>query len=107
MSSIQKLSVLGIKPDKITPKNNRSYLDTGKLCNYKCEFCYYKDKLDDNSQSFEYLMKYEGMNVYPAYPLPIIMPMPDIKQNIFGDFNDILFNSNEKMVFINTVYIPI
>lgn len=26
--------------------NNRAKLDTGTFCNYKCEFCYYLDKLD-------------------------------------------------------------
>jgi radical SAM protein with 4Fe4S-binding SPASM domain len=28
------------------PINNRSKLDTGTQCNYKCSFCYYIDKLD-------------------------------------------------------------
>jgi len=28
------------------PVSNRAKLDTGTLCNYKCTFCYYKDKLD-------------------------------------------------------------
>lgn len=52
MISLQKLSTLGIKPDRETPKNSRSYLDTGKLCNYNCEFCYYKDQLTERD-SFE------------------------------------------------------
>ncbi len=29
------------------PINNRAKLDTGTLCNYKCHFCYYLDKLDE------------------------------------------------------------
>ncbi len=28
------------------PICTRAKLDTGTLCNYKCTFCYYKDKLD-------------------------------------------------------------
>lgn len=32
--------------DTTTPCNNRARLDTGTFCNYDCEFCYYKKKLD-------------------------------------------------------------
>ena len=28
------------------PINNRAKLDTGTQCNYRCDFCYYFDKLD-------------------------------------------------------------
>ena len=42
---MNKLSVNQIDIDYDRPINNRAKLDTGKLCNYKCEFCYYKDHL--------------------------------------------------------------
>jgi len=67
---------------------------------------YYKDELDDSHQSFEYLMKYEGMNVYPAYALPIIMPMPENNKdnkNIFDiiglhNKNNLSENDNFKQI---------
>lgn len=46
MISIQKFSTIPIKIDYTTKSNNRARLNTGMLCNYKCEFCYYKHSLD-------------------------------------------------------------
>jgi hypothetical protein len=63
-------------------ENYKYYLKYIKEKYNYSETCY-KDKLDDESPTFEYLMKYEGMNVYPAYPLPIIMPLPKLNNNIF------------------------
>lgn len=39
----------GIERDYLTPRCNRAKLDTGPLCNYKCEFCYYKDRLSERT----------------------------------------------------------
>lgn len=44
---MNKLSVNIIERDYERPINNRAKLDTGKLCNYKCEFCYYKNHLTE------------------------------------------------------------
>lgn len=41
----QLFSTVGLKLDTDTPMNERARLNTGFLCNYKCEFCYYKDRL--------------------------------------------------------------
>lgn len=46
MHDILKLSAEGIVIDYTTPRCNRAKLDTGTFCNYDCEFCYYRDKLD-------------------------------------------------------------
>ena len=42
---INRFSIRSIKKDYKTQRNNRAKLDTGFHCNYKCEFCYYIDKL--------------------------------------------------------------
>jgi hypothetical protein len=80
-------------------ENYKYYLKYIKEKYNYSETCY-KDKLDDESQSFEYLMKYEGMNVYPAYPLPIIMPLPELNKNIFDLIkitNKINLSNNEHL----------
>jgi MoaA/NifB/PqqE/SkfB family radical SAM enzyme len=43
--SIQKSSTIAFKPST-EKRSTRAYIDTGKFCNYDCEFCYYKDQLD-------------------------------------------------------------
>lgn len=45
MTSVQKSSTIVFKPS-IEKRSTRAYIDTGKFCNYNCEFCYYKDQLD-------------------------------------------------------------
>ena len=64
MRSAQKFSIAGIKPDTDTKANARARLDTGPLCNYRCEFCYYKehlserDSLDTVKQRVDYIWDY-------------------------------------------------
>lgn len=43
----QLFSTCGLEFDLKEPQNNRAKVDTGTLCNYHCEFCYYKDKLKE------------------------------------------------------------
>jgi len=45
--SVLKFSTIGVQPDRDTPQNKRARLNTGFLCNYRCEFCYYKDRLTE------------------------------------------------------------
>ena len=53
--------------DTKTPCNKRARLDTGPLCNYDCEFCYYKtqlhirDPLDKIKERVDYIRAY-GIN---------------------------------------------
>jgi len=44
------LDVIGIQRDYVTSFNKRAKLDTGPLCNYDCEFCYYKDRLTERTE---------------------------------------------------------
>lgn len=46
MTSIQKSSTIIFK-QSTEKRSTRAYIDTGKFCNYDCEFCYYKDQLDN------------------------------------------------------------
>jgi len=52
MKSVLEYSTYGIKIDTETKPNSRARLNTGFFCNYNCEFCYYKTKLDQRD-SFE------------------------------------------------------
>ena len=56
MTSVQRFSNVGVKLDTSTKANERARLDTGPLCNYKCEFCYYKDQLS-NRDPLEEILK--------------------------------------------------
>jgi MoaA/NifB/PqqE/SkfB family radical SAM enzyme len=61
---MNELSVKKVEIDYDRPINNRAKLDTGKLCNYKCEFCYYKDHLTERDslteiyKRIDYLLDY-------------------------------------------------
>jgi len=46
---LQQLSVSGLNYDYTNKRCNRSRLDTGPLCNYDCEFCYYRDRLGEKT----------------------------------------------------------
>jgi radical SAM protein with 4Fe4S-binding SPASM domain len=49
---INQLSCNKVEIDYETIRNNRARLDTGPLCNYDCEFCYYRHRLSEKT-SFE------------------------------------------------------
>lgn len=53
---MNRLSVKQIEIDYDRPINNRAKLDTGKLCNYSCDFCYYKNHLMERD-SLEIIFK--------------------------------------------------
>ena len=61
---MNRLSINQIEKDYSRPINNRAKLDTGKLCNYSCEFCYYKkqlherDALEKIKQRIDYIHAY-------------------------------------------------
>lgn len=64
MKSLQLFSSSCLKIDYTTPMNERARLNTGYLCNYKCEFCYYKDQLHERDsletikQRIDYIYSY-------------------------------------------------
>ena len=52
MINVNPLSIDKIDVNTNEQLNNRAKLDTGPLCNYDCEFCYYSDRLTERT-SFE------------------------------------------------------
>ena len=48
-NDLQQMSTKGLVYDHTTPRCNRARLDTGPLCNYDCEFCYYRANLSDKT----------------------------------------------------------
>lgn len=49
MLNVNDISVDKIVINKDEIPNNRAKLDTGPLCNYQCEFCYYIDRLSERT----------------------------------------------------------
>ena len=47
MKSVVEYSTFGISLNEDIRPNARARLDTGKFCNYNCEFCYYKKQLGE------------------------------------------------------------
>ena len=61
---MNKLSIGQIDIDYSRPINNRAKLDTGKLCNYKCEFCYYKKHLTERDSLKVILDRVDYLRAY-------------------------------------------
>lgn len=66
----------------------------------------YRLQLTDDNKIYEYMTTYEGMNVYPAYPLPIVMPVPRVN-NLFDNIkiisiNDYQYPNNIELLRIQT-----
>lgn len=66
---MSKTLLTGMDTEKLefdfeTPAGQRARLDTGPLCNYDCEFCYYKDRLHEKTlfdvvkERADYLLAY-------------------------------------------------
>lgn len=55
-------STVGLKFDDQTPANNRAKVRTGSICNCNCEFCYNKNHLRDNDETFESIK--EQIDIY-------------------------------------------
>jgi len=49
MINVNDISTLKLEVNTSEPINNRAKLDTGPLCNYDCEFCYYSDRLTERT----------------------------------------------------------
>ena len=83
MISVQKFSTLGIKPDKETRRSTRAYIDTGKLCNYDCEFCYYKDQLDQRDTLKQVLDRIDYAADYGCDSIDMCGGEPSVEPNFF------------------------
>jgi MoaA/NifB/PqqE/SkfB family radical SAM enzyme len=56
MINVNLLSTSNIQINRKELLNNRAKLDTGPLCNYDCEFCYYSDRLSERT-SYETVIR--------------------------------------------------
>jgi len=63
-TSLNSFSTVGIKVDNTTQANNRARLFTGKLCNYRCEFCYYKNNLTDRDSLDQIFSRIDDIKRY-------------------------------------------
>jgi MoaA/NifB/PqqE/SkfB family radical SAM enzyme len=61
---MNRLSVRQIQVDYSRPINNRAKLDTGKLCNLRCEFCYYKNHLTERDPLEEIYKRIDYIQAY-------------------------------------------
>ena len=61
---MNKLSVNQILIDYSRSINNRAKLDTGKLCNLRCEFCYYKKQLTERDPLEEIYKRIDYIKSY-------------------------------------------
>jgi len=61
---MNRLSINQIQIDYNRPINNRAKLDTGKLCNLRCEFCYYKNHLSERDPLEEIYKRIDYIKSY-------------------------------------------
>jgi len=61
---MNKISIKQIHIDYSRSINNRAKLDTGKLCNLRCEFCYYKNHLSERDPLEEIYKRIDYIKSY-------------------------------------------
>ena len=93
---MNKISVKQIKIDYNRPINNRAKLDTGKLCNLKCEFCYYKNHLSERDSLTDIYKRIDYISAYGITEIDLSGGESSVEPNWFkileycqGKFNRI------------------
>ena len=99
MKSVQLFSTVGLKLDTITPMNERARINTGFLCNYGCEFCYYKDKLDQRDSFEQIKERIDDVMRYGINQVDLSGGESSIEPNWFN----ILDYCNSKNLYISTL----
>ena len=99
MKSAQLFSTAGLKLDTITPMNERARINTGFLCNYGCEFCYYKDKLDQRDSFEQIKERIDDVMRYGINQVDLSGGESSIEPNWFN----ILDYCNSKNLYISTL----
>jgi len=80
---VNRLSILGIKPNFSLKQNSRAKLDTGKLCNYNCKFCYYRDQLDQRDSLDTILKRVDYLHGYGIEQIDLSGGESSIDKNWF------------------------
>lgn len=99
MDFINFQSTLGIKFDKREPLNKRVKLDIGTLCDCRCFFCYYSDKLKQNKDFEEIKNKIDDLTLFGVDEFDMSGGEPTIHPNWF----DILDYCSLKKVKVSTL----
>ena len=81
---MNKLSIRQINIDYDREINNRAKLDTGKLCNYKCEFCYYKNHLTERDSLQTIYNRIDYLKAYGIEQLDLSGGESSIEPNWFN-----------------------
>ena len=92
--NVNNLSVNSFDIDYDTKRCNRAKLDTGFHCNYKCEFCYYIDRLDVKTP---FSTIEQRINILHKYGISEV-DLSGGESSIHKDWFKILDYCNEKMV---------
>lgn len=99
MISVTEFSTVGIKVDKTTRPNERARLDTGPLCNYNCEFCYYKDRLHERDSLDTIKQRADDIHAYGIKQIDLSGGESSVEPNWFK----ILDYCNERFEHISCV----
>lgn len=96
-NSINKLSTTGIIVDTVTARGHRAKLDTGTFCNYDCEFCYYRDKLDVKTPLDEVKRRADYLLAYGITQIDL----SGGESSVSPDWFDILEYCNERFEHVS------
>lgn len=77
-------STAGIKLNPDRPINSRARLFTGRLCDKKCEFCYYKDNLLQRDSLVEILKRVDDIKQYGISEIELSGGESSIEPNWFS-----------------------
>lgn len=99
LKSRQLFSSIGLKFDTTTTENKRARLNTGFLCNYNCEFCYYKDRLDQRDSLETIKDRIDDIYNYDIRQIDLSGGESSIEPNWFN----ILDYCMEKDMYISTI----
>lgn len=94
---VNRLSLSEIVPDYNRPINNRAKLDTGTFCNYDCQFCYYKDRLDQRDELQIIFDRVDYIHAYGITEIDLSGGESSIEPNWFN----ILDYCNDKFDYIS------
>jgi MoaA/NifB/PqqE/SkfB family radical SAM enzyme len=84
---MNRLSTGQILKNYSNPINNRAKLDTGKLCNYRCEFCYYKHHLTERDDLQTILKRIDYLQSYGIDEIDLSGGESSVEPNWFEILN--------------------
>lgn len=98
-NSLQLFSTVGLRLDLNEPMNKRARVNTGYLCNYGCEFCYYKTKLDQRDSLEQITRRIDDIIKYGITQVDLSGGESSIEPNWFN----ILDYCKENKLYVSTL----